>query len=107
MIINPLLVIISIFLGIIGGWGICVIKNLVTTTHYLEGIVLDFELYTVFYAMVKTIVFAFLITSMSGYYGYTVRGGALEVGHSSTKAVVNSSIMIILFNVIITLLLLG
>lgn len=107
MIINPLLVIISMFLGIFGGWVICVIKNLITTTHYIEGIVLDFELYSVFYALVKTIGFAFLITSVSAYYGYKVSGGALEVGQSSTKAVVSSSIMIILFNVIITLLLLG
>ena len=107
MIINPLLIIISMFLGIFGGWVICVIKSLVSTTHYIEGIVLDFELYSVFYALVKTIVFAFLITSVSGYYGYTVSGGALEVGRSSTKAVVSSSIMVILFNVIITLLLLG
>ena len=107
MIINPLLIIISMFLGIFGGWVICVIKNLVSTTNYIEGIVLDFELYSVFYALVKTICFAFLITSVSAYYGYTVSGGALEVGRSSTKAVVSSSIMIILFNVIITLLLLG
>jgi len=107
MIINPILVIISMFLGIFGGWVICVIKNLVTTTHYIEGIVLDFELYSVFYSLVKTIVFAFLITSVSAYYGYKVSGGALEVGRASTKAVVSSSIMIILFNVIITLLLLG
>ena len=95
------------FLGIFGGWVICVIKNLVTTTHYIEGIVLDFELYSVFYALVKTIGFAFLIASVSAYYGYTVSGGALEVGRASTKAVVSSSIMIILFNVVITLLLLG
>lgn len=107
VIVNPILVVISIFLGVLGGWFICVVKNLVSTTHYIEGILLDFELYSIFYALVKTICFAFLITSVSGYFGYHVRGGALEVGHNSTRAVVTSSIMIILFNVIITILMLG
>lgn len=107
VIINPVLIIISIFLGMIGGWFICVSKGLVTTTNLLAGFLLDFELYSITYAMIKTAVFAFLIASISGYYGYNVNGGAVEVGKTSTKAVVSSSIMILLANVIITLLLLG
>jgi len=73
----------------------------------LAGFLLDFELYSITYAMIKTAVFAFLIASISGFYGYNVNGGAVEVGKTSTKAVVSSSIMILLANVIITLLLLG
>ena len=55
---------------------------------------------------IKTVVFAFLITSVSAYQGYKIRGGALEVGRSSTTAVIHSSILIILFNLILTQLLL-
>jgi phospholipid/cholesterol/gamma-HCH transport system permease protein len=63
--------------------------------------------YDVVYALIKTVVFAFIITSVSGYYGYNTRGGALEVGKASTKAVVYSSVLIILFNLILTQLLLA
>ena len=65
-----------------------------------------FEPFTITYALVKTIVFAFIITSVSGFYGYYTEGGALDVGNSSTKAVVNSSILIILFDLILTQLML-
>jgi len=59
------------------------------------------------YALIKTVVFAFIITSVSSYHGYYTQGGALEVGRSSTKAVVYSSIIILLFNVLITQILLS
>jgi phospholipid/cholesterol/gamma-HCH transport system permease protein len=56
--------------------------------------------------LIKTVVFAFIITAIPSYYGYYVKGGSLEVGKASTKAVVNSSILILLANVILTQLLL-
>ena len=107
MLINPVLVIISMFLGIFGGWMAAVLAGVVTTHNYIYGIQLDFSLYDVFYALTKTIVFAFIITSVSGFHGYFTSGGALEVGRSSTKAVVHSSILIILFNLVLTQLLLA
>ena len=61
----------------------------------------------VWYSFIKTIVFAFVIASMSSYYGYYARGGALEVGKASTKAVVNSSIVILLLDVVLTNLMLN
>jgi phospholipid/cholesterol/gamma-HCH transport system permease protein len=61
----------------------------------------------VFYALLKTTVFAFIITSVSAYNGYYVEGGALDVGKASTRTVVHSSILIIIFNLILTQLLLG
>jgi phospholipid/cholesterol/gamma-HCH transport system permease protein len=79
---------------------------MVSTHDFLTGIYLDYSNYDVVYALVKTIVFAFLITTISGYYGYYTEGGALEVGRSSTKAVVNSSIMIIIANLVLTQILL-
>ncbi|MDD3876568.1 MAG: ABC transporter permease [Bacteroidales bacterium] len=107
MIINPILVVISMFLGIFGGWLACYFTGLVMSAHYVYGVQLDFRGYDVFYALVKTIVFAFLITSASSYKGYYVEGGSLEVGKASTKAVVYSSILIILFNLILTQMLLS
>lgn len=106
MIINPMLVIISIFLGVFGGWMASYLTNVVPISHYTYGILFEFAQYDVYYALMKTVVFAFLIASISGYFGYYTRGGALEVGQSSTKAVVFSSIYIIIFNLILTQLLL-
>ncbi len=106
MIINPMLVVISIFLGVLGGWMASAITNVIPLSHYIYGILFEFAPYDVLYALVKTVVFAFLIASISGYFGYNTKGGALEVGHASTKAVVFSSIYIIVFNLILTQLLL-
>lgn len=102
VLIFPVLVCISMFLGLLGGWFAAAWLKVVTTTAYYDGIIIDFIPFEVFYSVVKTIVFSFIITSVSGYYGYITHGGALEVGQASTKAVVISSILIILFNLIIT-----
>lgn len=107
MIINPVLVTISMFLGIFGGWLACILTHLVKSAHYVYGVQLDFAGYDVFYALIKTVVFAFIITSVSSFKGYYVEGGSLEVGRASTKAVVQSSILIILFNLILTQMLLS
>lgn len=107
LIVNPLLVIISMFLGILGGWVAAAATDVVPLGHYVYGILFEFAEYDVTYAMIKTVMFAFIITTVSGYFGFFTRGGALEVGQSSTKAVVFSSIYIILFNLILTHLLLA
>ena len=107
MLFNPVLIIVSMFLALFGGWLSGVLTGLVTSSTYILGIQYLFHSYDFVYALIKTIVFAFLITSISGYFGYYTNGGALEVGRSSTKAVVNSSIMILLFNLILTQLLLA
>jgi phospholipid/cholesterol/gamma-HCH transport system permease protein len=73
----------------------------------LEGLKYEFIPFYVTYALTKTIVFAFIITTVSSYYGYFTKGGALEVGVSSTKAVVYSSIVVLIFNFILTKLLLA
>ena len=64
-------------------------------------------MYDIWYALLKTVVFAFIITSVSAYHGYYTRGGALEVGNASTSGVVYSSIAIIFSNLILTQLLLA
>jgi phospholipid/cholesterol/gamma-HCH transport system permease protein len=105
--INPVLIIISIVLALMGGWIVGTTTNLVTSTDYILGLRSWYQSFDVFYALIKTVVFAFLITSISGFYGYMTRGGAEDVGKASTKAVVQSSIFIILFNLILTQLLLN
>ena len=104
--VHPLLIIISIALALFGGWVVGTTGGLVTSHDYIYGIQAWFQVFDVIYAMIKTVVFAFLITSISGFFGYSTTGGARDVGNSSTKAVVYSSIFIILFNLIITQLLL-
>jgi phospholipid/cholesterol/gamma-HCH transport system permease protein len=106
MLINPVLVVFSMWMGILGGWLSMLASHLVSTNDFVQGIRLSFEGYTIFYALTKTVFFAYIISSVSGFYGYITTGGALEVGQASTKAVVFSSVIIILFNLVLTQLLL-
>ena len=106
LLINPVLIVLSMWMGILGGWMAMGATGLSTTTDYVTGIRIDFQVYIVFYALLKTLFFAFIISTISGFYGYKTNGGALEVGQASTKAVVLSSILIIVFNLILTQLLL-
>ncbi|MDY0254834.1 MAG: ABC transporter permease [Tenuifilaceae bacterium] len=107
MLFNPFLCIMSNAVGIIGGWIVGNLAGVITTQQYVEGILYAFIPYYIVYGVIKTIVFAFIITSVSAFYGYYVSGGSLEVGRSSTKAVVYSSVVILLFNLILTQLLLS
>lgn len=102
----PVLIIFSIVIGILGGWLACVLTGVITPNNYVLGLRSWFEPYTVTFAMIKTVVFAFLITSISSFVGYTVQGGSVEVGKASTRGVVLSSIAIIVFDLILTQMLL-
>lgn len=106
VIINPVLIILSILISLFGGWLAVSLSGAVSTQDFITGLRMDFVSFTIYYAIIKTIVFAFIITSVSGYYGYTTKGGAIDVGRSSTKAVVSSSIIIIIFDLLLTQLLL-
>lgn len=98
----PFLVIFSMGIGLVGGYLVGVFSDIITTADYLLGIQYAFIPYYVFYSLVKSLVFAFLIASVAAYYGYYAYGGALDVGKASTNAVVNSSILILFFNLLIT-----
>jgi phospholipid/cholesterol/gamma-HCH transport system permease protein len=104
----PFVIIISIVLSLIGGWFAGVTSGLYSTEIYLLGIRAFWETDQngLYYALGKTMVFGFLITSIASYYGYYTKGGALEVGRASTKAVVASSVAILLANYILTQLIL-
>jgi len=106
LIIFPFLSIISMIIGIAGGWFSGFITGDVPSAEFIYGIQYAFNSYYIFYSVVKTIFFAFLIITVSGYFGFYTDGGALEVGRSSTKAVVNSSLLILVFNLLITKLML-
>ncbi len=105
--IFPFLICISMFLGILGGFVLGVAAGVVTPTQYVYGIQYDFRPYYVTYAVIKTLFFGFIIPSISAYQGYYTKGGSLEVGQSSTRAVVYSIIVLFLFNFILTQLLLA
>ena len=102
----PILVIFSMALSLFGGWIALVLSNLCSTESYLLGIRTDFKVFNIVYALTKTVVFGFLIASISSFYGFYVKGGSINVGKASTSAVVNSSIAILIANFVLTQLIL-
>jgi phospholipid/cholesterol/gamma-HCH transport system permease protein len=91
----PLLVILACFLSIVGGFLAGISTGLVTQAQYITGIRTDFNQFNVVFALIKSFVFAFLVSSISSFKGYYTQGGALEVGKSSTNAVTASCIAIL------------
>jgi phospholipid/cholesterol/gamma-HCH transport system permease protein len=104
---NPVLTIISMIVGIFGGWLAGITVGAITSDEFIYGIQTSFTPYYVTYGVIKTLIFAFIITSISAYHGYYVSGGSLEVGKASTRAVVYSSVFVLFFNVILTQVLLS
>ncbi len=102
----PVLCVLSMFMGLLGGWCVARFTDMLSVENYVYGIQTFFTEWYVWYGIIKTYFFAFIITSVAAYYGYYVKGGALEVGKASTSAVVSSSILILLADVILTKLLL-
>lgn len=99
---NPLLMLMSFFLGLFGGAMIISATGIITLHQYTEGLQFSFQFYYIIYSMVKMAVFSFIITSVAAYYGYYATGGSLGVGSSSTKAIVVSSVSILIANLAIT-----
>ena len=102
----PILVIISMFLGIAAGALIAFLTGVSSMADYQYGVQVDFKTYDVIYALIKTSVFALIMTSVSSYHGYFTEGGALDVARSSTKAVVYSAVIIMISNLVLTQILL-
>src|SRR5512133_2210110 len=107
MVFNPFLTLISMFVGLIGGWLAVILTGALPSSDYIYGIQYLFVPFYITYALVKTVVYAFIITSVSAFYGYNVQGGALEVGRSSTRGVVYSSILILLADLVLTQMMLA
>lgn len=102
----PILVIICMATSLIGGWLVAIVTDLITVSRYVYGLQALFQEWYVWYGLIKSVVFAYIIASVASFYGYYVKGGALDVGKSSTNGVVVSSILILLFDVLLTKLLL-
>ncbi len=102
----PLLTLFSIIVGLVGGYLTAIFTDIMLPSDFFEGIMLEFNPYSITYSLIKSVFFAFIITSVSAYYGYHADGNSLEVGKSSTRAVVSSSIVVMIFNLILTQILL-
>lgn len=98
----PLLTLFSIIVGVVGGFAIAYLTGIILPGDYIEGLFYCFEPDSIVYAMVKGAVFAFLITTISAYWGYYAKGNSLEVGRASTHAVVASSVAIMVFDLVLT-----
>lgn len=98
----PFLTIMSMIIGVLGGYITVFTVDSMTPDDFLTGLSYDFRPYLVFYGITKMIVFAFVITSVSSFYGYNARGNSLEVGRSSTRAVVSSTIVVLILNLVLT-----
>jgi phospholipid/cholesterol/gamma-HCH transport system permease protein len=106
MLMFPLLVIVAMALSIIGGYLAGSLTGALSAQEYIEGIRTDFIPYNILFALIKSVVFAFLVSAISSFKGYFTEGGALEVGNASTTAVNNSIIAILVADFALAALLL-
>lgn len=106
LMIVPIIIIYSMFLGVVGGAVVASYSDFSSMDKYLLGIRWNFTMFSIVYALIKTLFFAFIITSIPSFFGYYVRGGSQEIGKAATKSVVYSSIVILIVNYILTELLL-
>ena len=102
----PFLIVLAMFLGIFGGWVAGFTSTMFSEIDYMQGLQLDFNPFLVQYALIKTLIFAFLIATVPSYHGYYVKGGSIAVGKASTQAVVWTIILIVITNYFLTQLLL-
>ncbi len=98
----PILVVLSMFLGIVGGFAVCQATGIVSVADFEYGLQYSFKPFYVWYSIIKSVAFAYIIASVSAYYGYHVKGGSLAVGKASTTAVVMSSILILISDLVLT-----
>jgi phospholipid/cholesterol/gamma-HCH transport system permease protein len=101
----PLLVIFSTFSGIIGAYATAYIGHIITPADLTAGLQHSFTPWFFWMGIIKSFFFAFIISSVSAFFGYTVDGGSIEVGKASTRAVVSSSMLILFSDLFLTNLL--
>jgi phospholipid/cholesterol/gamma-HCH transport system permease protein len=107
MLMYPLLVIIAAVCALTGGYLVGTIIGIISPGDYIYGIRFMFNPFFVSFALIKSFFFAFLVASISSFKGYSTQGGALEVGVSSTQAVTNSVIAVLVFDYLLAQLLLS
>jgi phospholipid/cholesterol/gamma-HCH transport system permease protein len=106
LIVIPMLVVVSAALGIWGGRFAGSMSGIISPSTFDKGLLQYFQPYNVFFALMKAYTFAFIISSIPAFYGYYVKGGALEIGRASTKSVVVSCVMILFADYILAAILL-
>lgn len=103
----PVLVIFSMFMGLFGGYLICLVLGTPSVETYVYGIQAFFRESFIWYSILKSMLFGFIIASVAAYFGYTTKGGALEVGQASTNSVVINSVLILVTDLVFTQLAMG
>lgn len=103
----PILCLLSMIVGIAGGYLSCLVADVIPPADYIYGIQYVFYPYYIWYALTKMAFYAVIITSVSSFLGYRVEGGAIEVGKASTRAVVQCCILILMANLVLTQIILS
>jgi len=103
----PMLVVISMALGIYGGRVAGTFTGILSVENYDRGLMENFQPYNVTFALIKAYTFAFIISTIPAYFGYNVKGGSLEIGRNSTRSVVVSCVMILFADYLLAALLLS
>jgi phospholipid/cholesterol/gamma-HCH transport system permease protein len=106
LIVIPMLIVIAAMLGIYGGQIAGSFSGILSSDEYKKGLLTGFIPYNIFFALAKAYTFAFLLSSIPAYYGYYVKGGALEIGRASTRSVVVSCVAILFADYILAAILL-
>ena len=106
LVVIPALIVLSMFLALWGGRLAGSLSGILSTDSYDIGLRQNFKAFNVYFALIKAYTFGFLISSVSAYFGYYVKGGALEIGRASTTAVIVSCILILLADYVLAALLL-
>ena len=104
--LSPFLMLMSLVLGLIGGYFVVSVTGIISTASYITGIRFCYNGYYIFYSCFKMSVFCFIISSIAAFKGYYATGGSLGVCRSSTRGIVASSILILMFDLILTQLML-
>lgn len=104
--LSPLLMLMSFALGLVGGWFVVDMTQIIPTASYITGIKFCYNGFYIFYSCFKMSLFCFMISSIAAFNGYYAKGGSLGVGRSSTRAIVTTSILILMFDLIVTQLML-
>jgi len=107
LMLYPFAIAIGMFLGILGGMAACIFGGYSTLEDYILGIQTEFDAFHVTYSFIKTFFFAIVLATVPSFYGYYMKGGALEVGKASTSAFVWTAVIIILLNYLLTDMMLG
>ncbi len=102
----PFLITLAMFLGIFGGYVAGVTSGIFSYVDFIYGVQSDFNPFLIQYALLKTLVFAFIIATVPSYHGYYVKGGSIAVGKASTQSVVWTIILIVIANYFLTQMLL-